>query len=179
MADQGIEIVPYDPRWQAAFAGQQALLEGLLSPWLAAPPEHIGSTAVPGLAAKPIIDILAPVQSLADVQAAIPLLVEAGWLFWPDDPNRHYRLWFLRPNPSARTHHLHIIEQAHPQASALIGFRDALRRDAGKREAYAMLKISLAETYASDREAYTNAKADFVADVLRASGLEQPPSAGP
>jgi GrpB-like predicted nucleotidyltransferase (UPF0157 family) len=97
MDDAAITLVGHDATWSARFLEQQARLAILLKPWLAAPPEHIGSTAVPGLRAKPIIDILAPVVSLADAEQAIVVLERDGWLFWPGDPNRHYRMWFLRP----------------------------------------------------------------------------------
>ena len=71
----------------------------VLGPWLAGPVEHIGSTSVPGLPAKPVIDILAPVRSLAAAQDSVSALAADGWLFWSEDPCRHYRLWFLRPRP--------------------------------------------------------------------------------
>lgn len=124
----------------------------------------------PGLRAKPIIDILAPVRSLAEAQAALPVLQGAGWLFWPDDPNRSYRLWFLRPTPAARTHHLQIMQHDDPERHNLLLFRDALRRDAELCRAYATLKHDLAERFRRDREAYTEAKSEFVRSVLRAAG---------
>ena len=80
-----------------------------------APPEHIGSTAVPGLRAKPIVDILAPVRSFTEAGQAVAVLEQDGWLFWPEDPNRFYRLWFLRPTPAARSHHLQIMQHDHPE----------------------------------------------------------------
>lgn len=122
----------------------------------------------------PIIDILAPVKSLADAQAAIPALAEDGWLFWPEDPNRHYRLWFLRPHPSSRTHHLQLIAYDHPDAKALIVFRDALRDDHALRTAYATFKDALAAQHRTDRNAYSNAKADFVRSVLHQRGYPAP-----
>ena len=146
----------------------------MLRPWLAGPVEHVGSTAVPGLRAKPVIDMLAPVTSLAGAQAAVPVLAGAGWLFWPDDPCRHYRLWFLRPRPEARTHHLHLIEDRHPHAVALLVFRDALRADAGLCREYAGLKDRLARRHPGNRNAYSNAKGEFVARVLRQAGVEPP-----
>ena len=174
MADQRVELVDYDPGWRDRLAEQQPLVEALLRPWLAGPVEHVGSTAVPGLRAKPVIDMLAPVTSLAGAQAAVPVLVGAGWLFWPDDPCRHYRLWFLRPRPEARTHHLHLIEDRHPHAVALLVFRDALRADAGLCREYAGLKDRLARRHPGNRNAYSNAKGEFVARVLRQAGVEPP-----
>jgi GrpB-like predicted nucleotidyltransferase (UPF0157 family) len=175
MSDEPISLVDHDPTWAVRFAEQQARLSVLLALWLAGPVEHVGSTAVPGLRAKPIVDLLAPVATLDAAQAAIPMLQEAGWLFWPDDPNRHYRLWFLRPRPDARTHHLQIIAQDHPAARALIVFRDALRDDLDLRARYAALKDQLAEQHRIDRDAYTNAKADFVRAVLQSKGAAEPP----
>ncbi len=175
MSDEPISLVDHDPAWAVRFAEQQARLSVLLAPWLAGPIEHVGSTSVPGLRAKPIVDLLAAVATLDAAQAAIPMLQEAGWLFWPDDPNRHYRLWFLRPRPDARTHHLQVIAQGHPAARALIVFRDALRDDSDLRARYAALKDQLAEQHRTDREAYTNAKAEFVRAVLQSKGAAEPP----
>jgi GrpB-like predicted nucleotidyltransferase (UPF0157 family) len=175
MPDQRVEIVAYDPAWPGRFAEQQSLATAVLGPWLAGPVEHVGSTSVAGLPAKPVIDMLAPVRSLAAAQAAITALEADGWLFWPDDPCRHYRLWFLRPRPEARTHHLHVIEHDHPQARALLAFRDVLREDPDLRHEYARLKRRLAEEYGDNRNAYTNAKGDFVERALRRAGIEPPP----
>lgn len=169
-----MELADYDPGWPGRFAEQRLLVEEMLGPWLAGPVEHIGSTAVPGLRAKPVIDMLAPVSSLPGAQAALPVLADAGWLHWPDDPGRHYRMWFLRPRPAARTHHLQVIGDGHPHVAALLAFRDALRAGAGLRREYAALKDQLAARHPGQRNAYTNAKASFVAQVLQRAGLEPP-----
>jgi GrpB-like predicted nucleotidyltransferase (UPF0157 family) len=171
MVDQSIELVAYDSGWQARFVEQQARLTVILKPWLAGEIEHVGSTSVPGLRSKPIVDILTPVRSLAASRAAIPILEEDGWLFWPDDPNRDYRLWFLRPNPAARTHHLQIIQHDNPNLRALIVFREALRRDSKAQAAYSALKADLTSKYHGDRNAYSNAKTEFVQAILEAEGV--------
>jgi GrpB-like predicted nucleotidyltransferase (UPF0157 family) len=171
MADQSIKLTAYDPTWQARFAEQQVRLDTILKPWLAGEIEHIGSTSVAGLRSKPIVDILVPVRSLTASRTAIPVLEKDGWLFWPDDPNRNYRLWFLRPSPEARTHHLQIIQHDHPNLRALIAFRDALRREPKAREAYSSLKEDLASKHQSDRNAYSNAKTEFVQSILEAGGF--------
>jgi GrpB-like predicted nucleotidyltransferase (UPF0157 family) len=167
MSDQPVHLADYDGAWPDRFADQQARVAVILAPWLAAPVEHIGSTSVPGLTAKPVIDMLGPVRSLASARDAVGPLAEDGWLFWPDDPCGHYRLWFLRPRPQARTHHLHLIEHGDPHAGALIAFRDALRSDPGLCAEYAALKIGLASQHRENRNAYTNAKGEFVARVVR------------
>ena len=174
MADASIELRDYDPIWQILFCEQQSRLAVILASWLAGEIEHIGSTSVPGLRSKPIVDILAPVHSLTASRAAIPILQQDGWLFWPDDPNQDYRLWFLRPNPATRTHHLQIIQCDHPSLRALIVFRDVLRRDVNARAAYSALKADLANKHRSDRNAYSNAKTEFVQAILR--GQDASPS---
>lgn len=170
MADQSVFLVEHDPSWHGQFVVQRDTLTCLLKPWLALPPEHVGSTAVPGLRAKPVIDIVGPVASLADAQSAVPVLAADGWLFWPDDPNRGYRLWFLRPRPAERTHHLYLIQHDHPELRRLLLFRDALRADAALRDAYVALKDRLAARFPTDRDAYTDAKSAFISDVVRRCG---------
>jgi GrpB-like predicted nucleotidyltransferase (UPF0157 family) len=174
MADQPIALVDHDPSWHDRFIAQRDVLARLLRPWLAGATEHIGSTAVPGLRAKPIVDILALVRSFAQAGQAVAVLEQDGWLFWPDDPNRFYRLWFLRPTPAARSHHLQVMQHDHPEVRKLLLFRDALRNDAALRQAYAGLKDRLAAQYHMDRDAYTHAKSDFVRSVLQAAGAAPP-----
>jgi GrpB-like predicted nucleotidyltransferase (UPF0157 family) len=174
MTDEAVTLSDPDPLWARRFEATQAELTPILAPWLAADLEHVGSTAVPGLVAKPIIDILAPVVSLAEASAAVDPLASAGWLFWPDDPNRASRLWFLHPRPEARTHHLHLVQHDHPEARAMVAVRDALRADAALRASYADLKRRLASEHAENRNAYTNGKAYFVASTLRELGLHPP-----
>jgi GrpB-like predicted nucleotidyltransferase (UPF0157 family) len=169
-----IEIKDYDPAWPGRFAEQRDRLADILAPWLAAPIEHIGSTSVPGLRAKPIVDILAPVDSLAARAAMVDALSADGWLYWPDDPNGAQRLWFLRPEPGERTHHLLVVEHGSSKAQALLAFRDALRADSALAREYEDLKIRLAWEHPEDRDAYTAAKADFVARVVEGN---QPSSA--
>jgi GrpB-like predicted nucleotidyltransferase (UPF0157 family) len=147
MVDQSIELIDYDSTWSARFVEQKTRLTMILNPWLAGEIEHIGSTSVPGLRSKPIVDILAPVHSVAASRAAMPILEKDDWLFWPDDPNQDYRLWFLRPNPTARTYHLQIFQDDHPSFRALIVFRDVLRRDVKARAAYSALKADLANKH--------------------------------
>jgi GrpB-like predicted nucleotidyltransferase (UPF0157 family) len=174
MPDQLVEIVEYDPGWPEKFADQRGAVTAVLGPWLAGPVEHIGSTSVPGLPAKPVIDMLAPARSLLAAHDAVGALEADGWMSWPDDPCRHYRLWFLRPQPEARTHHLHVIERDHPHTQALLAFRDALRADPGLRRDYTQLKRDLARQHGGNRNAYSNAKGGFVERVLRGAGIEPP-----
>jgi GrpB-like predicted nucleotidyltransferase (UPF0157 family) len=175
MADMAVELADYDASWQRIFAEQCDRVSGMLARWLSAPIEHVGSTAVPGLASKPIVDMLAPVTSLAGAHRAVPILEEAGWLSWPSDPYRSWRLWFLRPRPDARTHHLYLIQYDDPHLRELLVFRDLLRSQAELRQRYELLKRRLAEAYRDEREAYTEAKGPFVENALREAGIEPLP----
>ncbi len=105
----------------------------------------------------------------------MPVLADAGWVFWPEDPCGYYRLWLLRPRPEARTHHLQVAEGEHPHARALLAFRDVLRADATLRREYASLKERLAEQHPDRRNAYSNAKGAFIHRALRRAGIDPPP----
>lgn len=92
-----VDIGDYDPAWRREFAGQRDRLTILLREWLAEPVEHVGSTAVPGLASKPIVDVLAP---LVEAGAAVSILEEDGWLQWPTDPTGRGDSGFYDRNPT-------------------------------------------------------------------------------
>jgi GrpB-like predicted nucleotidyltransferase (UPF0157 family) len=155
-----VEIVPYDPAWPARFEEEAAVLRERLAPWLAGPVEHIGSTAVPGLAAKPVIDIMAGVQTLAASRPAIAVATGLGYCYWPYQADREH--WFCKPSAAHRTHHLHLIPIASPHWLRVIAFRDHLRRDPQTARDYAALKRRLAAEHRLDREAYTEAKRPFI-----------------
>ena len=163
-----VEVVTYDPAWPFKFDEERAVLEGLLAQWIVADIEHVGSTAVPGLAAKPVIDIMVPVGSLETSRGSIEAASHAGYIYWPYKADVMH--WFCKPSAARRTHHLHIV----PFESSLwfdrLRFRDALRSDSELAERYAVLKLQLARRYRHDREAYTEGKTDFVNAVLGGAG---------
>jgi GrpB-like predicted nucleotidyltransferase (UPF0157 family) len=168
-----IELVPYDVRWPQMFEAERAVLEHVLADWLCGPIEHIGSTAVHGLRAKPVIDIMAPVHGLASSRDATRALATAGYCHFPYKPDVMH--WYCKPSAKTRTHHLHLV----PFESALwrdrLTFRDTLRRRPDLAEEYEQLKVQLAARFGADREAYTDAKTAFVARVL-STPLGPPPS---
>jgi GrpB-like predicted nucleotidyltransferase (UPF0157 family) len=176
--EQPIYLVAYDPAWPRLFEEERAQIEPALRPWLTGPIEHIGSTAIPGLAAKPIIDIMAGVSDLAsslDARAALELL---QYLYFPYRSD--FMHWFCKPSSEHRTHHLHLIPFRSPLWSDRLAFRDYLRSSATAAAEYAALKTALAAQYQFDREAYTNAKSEFVGSILnraqRASEADRQPS---
>ena len=169
MSADEIALVPYDPQWPTRFeAEKQLILAALVRPPLAI--EHIGSTAVPGLAAKPVIDIIVLVADLADARPAIPALEAAGYSYWRDNPETS-KLYLVKGLPPAaqRTHHLHIYADR-AELDRHIAFRDRLRRDAVVRNEYEALKRELAGRYRGDRESYTDGKTAFIDTVAPPRG---------
>ncbi|MDQ1645681.1 MAG: hypothetical protein QOJ50_1865 [Cryptosporangiaceae bacterium] len=169
-----ILVVPYNPEWPARFAEEAALLERELSPWLATELQHIGSTSIPGLPAKPILDMMVGVTSLDAAAGAIPVL---GGLGYTHAPHREDALWFRKAAEAAesaeflgRTHNLHLTEAGSPLWRERLAFRDALRADPALRDEYADLKLRLATEH-EDGRAYTADKRPFVAGVLAAAGI--------
>jgi GrpB-like predicted nucleotidyltransferase (UPF0157 family) len=167
MQDAQIELVPYSTAWPEQFASEARLLQAVLGPWLAGEIQHIGSTAVPGLTAKPVIDIMAPVSGLEEALPAVEALRDLEYVHFPY--KRDEMLWFCKPSPAHRTHHLHLV----PASSALwqrrLVFRDALRREPALAAEYEQLKVRLAAAHPGDREAYTEGKSPFIQAVVKAS----------
>jgi GrpB-like predicted nucleotidyltransferase (UPF0157 family) len=164
------EVCPYDPRWADRARTERERLAALLAPWLAGGVEHAGSTAVPGLAAKPIIDLMAPVSDLdVTTEQVSARLAADGWHYVPPElDQRPWRRFFVKPDASGqrREAHLHLIPAGHPRWSEQIMFRDALRRDRELAQRYEDLKLRLARQHGHDREAYSEGKAQFVAAAL-------------
>ena len=158
-----------DPAWLTAFELERARLQALL-PGVFVQVEHIGSTAVPGLVAKPVIDIMAGVESLAGVDVTIATLCENGYTTSKEfNATLIDRNWLMRWRDGHRTHHLHIVVFGAAQWDDRLAFRDALRRDQYLVRRYAALKAALATQHRDDREAYTSAKVDFVRSVIEAN----------
>jgi GrpB-like predicted nucleotidyltransferase (UPF0157 family) len=161
--EAAVEIVPYDDAWPAAFEDERRTLLDAIAPWLAGPIEHIGSTAIPGLVAKPVIDIMAGVASLDASRAALPVLAGLDYCYFPYRPDSEH--WFCKPSPYFRTHHLHLVPFGSAQWTAAIAFRDYLRVHPETAAEYGSLKTRLAVEYRHDREAYTQAKSPFISQV--------------
>lgn len=169
-----VYLQPYDAGWPVRFEAERRRVAPLLAPWLDGDVEHVGSTAVPGLAAKPVVDMMAPVRDHAEARAAIPVLERDGWTHWPDDPHASWRHWFLRPSVAHRTHHLYLMERGEPEFEAVLAWRDRLRAHPEVAAAYEAAKRDLAARFPNDREAYSNGKTQFLLDAFRAMGRTLP-----
>lgn len=152
----------HDPGWARAFERERDRLHALL-PGTFVAIEHIGSTAVAGLPAKPVIDLMAGVESLDDADALVDSLCGNGYTTSREfNATLADRKWLMRWRDGHRTHHLHIVAMDSAPWRDRLAFRDALRSDAALASRYAALKSALASTNPDDREAYTDAKAEFV-----------------
>jgi GrpB-like predicted nucleotidyltransferase (UPF0157 family) len=163
MTEAAVEVVPYRSEWPEQFERERHVLARALAPWLVGEPEHIGSTAVPGLSAKPVIDIMAPVRSLLASVPAIAAAEGIGYVHFPYKPELMH--WFCKPSRTHRTHHLHLVPFDGGLWRERLAFRDALRASASLRAEYEALKLKLAAEYQHDREAYTEAKSPFITRV--------------
>lgn len=166
-ADEAVEVVDADPEWQLQAQRLRDTLQVLLAPWLTARIEHVGSTAVPDLPAKPIIDLQAAVSDLDEAESMAAVLAPYDWHYVaPELDRRAWRLFFVKVAGGRRIAHLHVMTADTSRWDQQIAFRDALRADSATRADYAALKHSLAQRHSGDREAYSAAKESFIQAVL-------------
>jgi GrpB-like predicted nucleotidyltransferase (UPF0157 family) len=166
-----IVIVPYNPDWPQLFEAEKKLLQALIGDQVKGGIHHVGSTAVPGLSAKPIIDIMIGVKSLEESKDLIQILQQLEYCYYPYKPEEMH--WFCKPSPYQRTHHLHIVEYDSSVWKKRLVFRDLLRSHPDQRDEYENLKIRMAEFYRDDREAYTEAKSELINRFVEKALAEQ------
>ncbi|MEO6451834.1 MAG: GrpB family protein [Burkholderiaceae bacterium] len=164
--NEEVSLHPHDPAWAQVFELERNRLQSML-PGCFLAIEHIGSTAIPGLVAKPIVDIMAAVRSLEGVDALIERLCDNGYSTSLEfNASLTDRKWLMRWRDGHRTHHLHIVVLGNAQWVDRLAFRDALRGDPAQAQRYAELKTTLATRHRDDRGAYTDAKSLFVRDTV-------------
>ena len=161
---QNIVVVEYNSGWPEKFAAESQCLTDALSSVLLAI-HHIGSTSVPGLAAKPTIDILAVVRSLSELDVCNESMMNLGY-----EPKGEFgiagRRFFAKGSDEYRTHHVHAYELGHLEIGAHLDFRDYLRVHQDQALRYAELKTNLAERHSNDIEAYTEGKTPLIKEML-------------
>jgi len=167
-----VAIAPYDQAWAEAFRSEKEHLLACLPRDLVRRVEHFGSTAVPGLAAKPIVDVLVEVTDLEAAKARIaPVLQAQGYdYFWRPthgDDGPPFYAWFIKRDPQSgtRTHHIHMVERSFTEHWDRLLFRDYLIEHPEVAREYEALKRRLASESPRDRVAYTRAKSEFIARV--------------
>lgn len=165
-----VAVVAYDPHWPVAFEEEQLRLLSCLPRDLIKRIEHFGSTAVPGLAAKPIVDMLVEVTSLDETRRRIaPILEAQGYdYFWRPswgDSTPPFYAWFIkRDSVGNRTHHIHMVEAGFEQWDRLL-FRDYLIAHPDVAQQYSDLKQKLSAAHCDDRVSYTEAKTAFIREI--------------
>jgi GrpB-like predicted nucleotidyltransferase (UPF0157 family) len=158
-----VVLVQYDEAWPSLFVEERVRIEGALGSWVKGI-EHVGSTAVPGLAAKPILDIMVGVGNLRDAERYIRPLEELCYEY-RGEAGVPGRLFFRKGNP--RTHHLHVTDIGSQFWERHLVFRDYLRAHPETAREYARLKHFLADRFRGERAAYTEAKTGFISEVIR------------
>jgi GrpB-like predicted nucleotidyltransferase (UPF0157 family) len=161
-----VVLVPYDPDWPRRFETERALLARVFAD-APASIDHVGSTAVPGLAAKPVIDIMVGVSALSEIESRIPELERHGYEYVPEyEAQLPERRYLRKPRVGPRTHHLHAVVRDSTFWRRHLLFRDYLRGHPETAAAYLELKQRLASLHRSDRAAYSEGKSSFVEAVL-------------
>lgn len=172
LVQEDVVIEPYDDRWPLSFEREKEHLLSCLPQELIRRIEHFGSTAVPGLAAKPIIDMLVEVTDLDATRSRIAPLLEAqgyDYLWRPThgDDGAPFYAWFIKRDSATgvRTHHIHMVEDHFVDHWDRLLFRDYLIAHPEIAQKYSMLKLRLASMHQKDRVAYTRDKTEFIARV--------------
>jgi GrpB-like predicted nucleotidyltransferase (UPF0157 family) len=159
-----IRVVPHDPKWTAAFEEERARLDALLGKDLVAV-HHIGSTAIPGIPAKPIIDVLVVVRAIESVDEKTPAMVGAGYRSFGEFgiPGRRY---FVRGFDPARTHHVHVYGEGTVRIADHLEFRDYMIAHPERAAAYGRLKVGLARRFPHNIEGYMRGKDEFIRETI-------------
>lgn len=171
-AHEKIDVVPYNPVWPRMFEQEKRHLQNCLPSVLIGRIEHFGSTAVPNMAAKPIIDMLVEVSSLEEAKiSVVPILESQGYeYFWRPthgDDGPPFYAWFIKRDAKGnRTHHIHMVERHFEHWDRLL-FRDYLIQFPAIAKEYEALKYQLVHNHPDDRAAYTQGKNSFIERVTR------------
>ena len=165
-----VRLVSYQPVWSILFEREAAMLREAAGNNVGRI-EHIGSTSIPGLVAKPVLDLMAEVETEAEGWCLAPTIETLGYEFRPDE-DVPGRLYFRKFHGGRRTHHLSLTERGSDFWRRQIVFRDYLRSHTEVMQEYLVLKRELAARFRSDRPSYTDGKTKFVEKVLRLTTIE-------
>lgn len=164
-----VRLAPYTTDWQRLFEQEKARIQTAIGHWTL-DIQHVGSTSIPGIVAKPILDIGVAVEDFEEANVCIEPLEQLGYEYHGENgiPRRHF---FVMGDP--RTHHLHVNEIHSRDWENQVFFRDYLILHSESAEEYTALKLSLAERFPTDRDAYLEGKASFIERVLRLARSER------
>jgi GrpB-like predicted nucleotidyltransferase (UPF0157 family) len=160
-----VRVVEHDPAWLEAGHAECAALRQV-GGGLVLDAQHVGSTAVPGLPAKPVLDVAARIPSAAAAAELVRRLTAAGYIYRGDNGDDGGHLFVRETEPDVRAAHVHVVAEGDRQWADYLGFRDLLRRDDGLRRRYGALKRELSRRYGGDRRSYTASKHTFIRQAL-------------
>lgn len=162
-----VKLLPYDEKWSALYAEEKSVLLDAIGNYIIAI-EHVGSTSIPGVCAKPIIDIAIGVKDSLNGTFCVSPLVKIGYEYKGEAgvPDRHF---FVKGSEKCRTHYLHIEELNGVNWKNHVLFRDYLRNHRKEASNYSNLKRGLAEKYGNDRDAYAKRKNPFIEKIIKAA----------
>lgn len=158
-----LHLSPYRDEWPVLFEAEKLIIAAAIGNHVN-DIQHVGSTAVPGMRAKPILDIAISMEAFEAARVCVEPLVELGYTFKGENgiPRRHY---FQKGEPC--THHIHMVEETCEEWAKLIQFRDFLRSDRSAAEEYGRLKTALVDSLTGDRKAYLASKAEFITQAIK------------
>lgn len=159
-----VQLLTYRPEWRTLFEEEAARLLSVLGAYILQI-EHIGSTAIEGMDAKPIVDIMIAVESWSNAKNLVPTIEALGYEYKEEDAVSE-RLFFAKGPPTKRTHHLSLTEPTTAYWTDKILFRDYLWEHPLAAKEYRRLKQELAQRYPEDRASYTDGKAEFIRRTL-------------
>ena len=162
-----VKLEPHTEQWRQLFAEEEARLRKIIGDYVVVI-EHIGSTAICGISAKPIIDIAVALEKVADGERCVKPLEEINYEY-RGEYGIAGRFYFVKGEP--RTHHLHMVLEDSDFWRSHLLFRDYLRENPAVAKEYENLKLELAREYVNDRDAYLHGKSDFIENILKVAGF--------
>ncbi len=166
-----VRLTTYNSKWAQIFEKERKFLKRKLGNGII-DIQHIGSTSIPGMPAKPIIDISISIKSMKNSRDFIKLFEDLGYEYRPDFGGPNIQLLFVKGSESKRTHYIHLMKYQGSIWKNDLLFRDYLRKNKQKAQEYAVLKKDLAKKYSNDRVNYTTSKADFIQSVIKLAKKE-------
>lgn len=166
-------IVDYNPQWPQMYEQEKARIQDVIGEYLI-DIQHVGSTSIAGLSAKPIIDIMAVVRDISLVEQCVKSLEALDYFYQGEGgiPGRHFFRKPIDKSHTARTHHIHMVDKGHEQWAMYQLFREYMLLHPESVRQYDILKRELAIKHGSDRAVYTAAKAPFIESIIRAAVIE-------
>lgn len=161
-----VKLLPHNPKWSDLFEREKKILLNALD-GLVVDIQHIGSTSIPGIPAKPIIDISIGIKSMKNSRDFIKIFEDLGYEYRPDFGGPNIQLLFVKGPEEKRTHYIHLMKYNGGIWKNDLIFRDFLRRNKARAEEYAELKKELAKKFANDRTNYTASKGNFVHETIK------------